>query len=115
MKEPKDLHLARRAYEAFYDEQPQIWFDQLGHDYQMRWVRVARAVLEDAKDYKKHTPGTGLEMTLEEAKEIIAEAPKRSQGKGTKVNHTALTKGESDRVKRAYLVLKYERDRTRDR
>jgi hypothetical protein len=46
--EPKDLTLARRAYEAFWSEQPQIWFDQLAHDYQMRWVRVAREVLKTA-------------------------------------------------------------------
>ena len=41
--EPNDLKRARRAYEAFHAEQPQIWFDELSHDYQMRWVRAVRA------------------------------------------------------------------------
>lgn len=112
-KEPKDFYLARRAYEAFYDEQPQIWFDQLSHDYQMRWVRAARAVLDDAKTYKHHVSGTIPEaMTEQEARRIIAEAPKKRGGAGTRVDHTAISKTESIRVKRAYDVLKNVRRTT---
>jgi hypothetical protein len=55
-REPKDFHLGRRAYEAYYNEQPQVWFDDLNHEAQMRWVRAARAVIEDLKVYKRHTP-----------------------------------------------------------
>lgn len=50
-KLPKDLANAKRGYEAFYDEQPNIWFEDLAHQYQMRWVRAARAILEENKSY----------------------------------------------------------------
>ena len=51
-KLPKDLANAKRGYEAFYAEQPNIWFEDLSHDYQMKWVRAARAILEENKNYK---------------------------------------------------------------
>lgn len=116
MKEPKDFHLARRAYEAFYEEQPQIWFNELSHDYQMRWVRVARAIMEDEREYKKFTPKApnggrpSSRMTEEKARQLIADAPKKSGGTSTRVDHRAMSKRDSDMVKRAYGVLKQARE-----
>ena len=43
---PKDLQAAEAGYNAFYDEQPQVFFNALNHAYQMRWVRAARAVMQ---------------------------------------------------------------------
>lgn len=56
--EPKDFRLARRAYEAFWGEQPQIWFDQLSHAYQMRWVNVAREVIKEVSRGNGQTVST---------------------------------------------------------
>lgn len=50
-KLPKDLAAAKRGYEAFYEESPNIWFEDLAPHYQMRWVRAARAIVEELKNY----------------------------------------------------------------
>lgn len=73
-KEPKDFMLGRRAYEAFYGEQPQIWFEDLGHDLQVRWSKVARAVLEEEKRIVGRTPRALLaaeSSQIEEAEEEL--------------------------------------------
>jgi hypothetical protein len=55
-KKPKDYLMGEAAYNAFYKQQPQVWFDELSHDYQMRWVNTARAVVL-LHDSFKHKPG----------------------------------------------------------
>jgi|SRR5215510_902652 len=52
-RKPKDLHIAEIAYNAFYEEQPQVFFDDLAHGYQMRWVSVIRSVLGEYKRIPK--------------------------------------------------------------
>lgn len=107
-REPKDYHLGRRAYEAFYDEQPQVWFENLSHDYQMRWVRVARAVQEDARAYRNRGPvKTQMPTTdkgdIAEYMQILAEAPRRSDGK---IDYRAISNNEArNRVRQAYRYL----------
>jgi hypothetical protein len=46
--EPKDYMLGRKAYKAFF-EVLGIEFTDLSHEYQMRWVNVARAVMGENK------------------------------------------------------------------
>ncbi len=65
-KLPKDLANAKRGYEAFYSEQPHVWFEDLNHEYQMKWVRAARAIIEENSRYsgpgrrpKEDSPGEG--------------------------------------------------------
>jgi len=53
VKKPKDYQLAETAYNEFYEQSPQIFFEQTSHDYQMKWVKVVRSVL---KDYRELTP-----------------------------------------------------------
>lgn len=48
MDKPKDYRLAQLAYETFYNN-PAVPFGDLGHEYVMRWVMVARAVLGQNK------------------------------------------------------------------
>lgn len=57
MKKPKDLHLGEIAYNTFYGERPQVFFDDLSVEAQMKWVRLCRAIVEE---YKKTTPGAVL-------------------------------------------------------
>ena len=45
-KLPKDLRAAEVGYNAFYDNQPQVFFSSLNHTYQMRWVRAAREIIQ---------------------------------------------------------------------
>ena len=47
--------MAEAAYNAFYEQKPQIFFDALSHDYQMRWVTVGREVVlvHDSFRHKK--------------------------------------------------------------
>lgn len=45
VRKPKDYQLAEKAYAAYFNDQPQLWFADLSHEYQMRWVRVIRAVM----------------------------------------------------------------------
>jgi len=99
--EPRDYRLGRRAYEAFYNEQPQIWFEDLSHGHQMRWVNVARAVKEEQKklpavgrkvgynsteppkikDVKKKTKGrTPMFSSEQEAQAIINGLPRNKFG-----------------------------------
>ena|SRR5215510_2967300 len=84
-KKPKDLMLAEVAYNEFYEQQPCVWFDNLNHNYQMRWVRAVRAVLAD---YKKVTPKgvgrpKGLVLTKAEMnerdQELFTELPARER------------------------------------
>jgi hypothetical protein len=60
-KLPKDLAAAKRAYEAFNEEQPNIWFEDLAPHYQMRWVRAIRAAVEENKNY--NGPGRSPDLT----------------------------------------------------
>ena len=64
---PKDYLLAERAYNAFWNEQPQIFFDQLASDYQQRWVRAIRGAIEGHKSYQhreKHGVLVGSESVV---------------------------------------------------
>jgi hypothetical protein len=51
-KKPKDYLMGEAAYNAFYREQPQIFFEDLAHHAQMRWVAVARRVAIFHDTYK---------------------------------------------------------------
>jgi hypothetical protein len=53
VKKPKTLHIAEMAYNAYYDERPQVFFDDLNHEAHMRWVRIVRAVLGEDKKIPK--------------------------------------------------------------
>lgn len=93
--EPRDFRLARRAYEAFFDESPQVWFEQLGHEYQMKWVRVARAVIIEVGPLSRQ-PGK-----LEEAQSIVDAAPR----KGTRINYKAMATDEERKKVRTAMHL----------
>jgi hypothetical protein len=75
-KLPKDLAAAKRGYEAFYDEQPNIWFEDLAYNYQMRWVRAARAIMDEHKNYKGPGRPNGLDQATNHkvSKKIPTEA-----------------------------------------
>jgi hypothetical protein len=53
LKKPKDLALAEVAFNAFYDERPPVFFDDLNQNAQMKWVRIIRAVVKDYKSIPK--------------------------------------------------------------
>jgi hypothetical protein len=59
---PKALQLAELAYNAYWKEQPPIWFSDLGHEYQMRWVHVVRAVSDGHKKYTGRGRALGSKM-----------------------------------------------------
>jgi len=98
-REPRDFRMARRAYEAFFDESPQVWFDQLGHEYQMKWVRVARAVLVDSKEWRPSA------SKLEECQAIVDAAPH----KGMRVDYKAMSKEDAKAVRTAMHYLAMQR------
>jgi hypothetical protein len=50
---PRDLKLAEVAFNAFYDERPPVFFDDLNHNAMMKWVRIVRAVIGDFKKLPK--------------------------------------------------------------
>ena len=50
-KQLKDLDLARCAFIEYHG--PIIPFEALNQDYQMRWVRVARAVVQGQRAYTR--------------------------------------------------------------
>jgi hypothetical protein len=58
-KKPKDLALAEVAYNAFYGETPQVFFDDLAPTYQMRWVRAVRSAVADYRKHKAPPPNGG--------------------------------------------------------
>ena len=111
-REPKDYHLARRAYEAFYDEQPQVWFENLDHEFKMKWVRAARAVLQDARIYKKHAPKfphrgprepTAPKDLNTRHAEALANAPRRPDGR---IDYEAIdNEAARKRIRRAYKYM----------
>lgn len=63
MKLPPDLARAERAYSTFYNEQPQIFFSDLSHEAQMRWVNAVRAALGEKKKQVKANGSTGRPWT----------------------------------------------------
>jgi hypothetical protein len=52
MEKPKDYQLAEAAYDIFW-ETPQIPFDALAHEYKMKWVYVARTVVELHEQFRR--------------------------------------------------------------
>jgi hypothetical protein len=73
MKKPKDLALAEVAFNAFYDERPPVFFDDLNQNAQMKWVRIIRAVVKDYKSIPKggntsNHPGSGSGSISQEEK-----------------------------------------------
>jgi len=83
-----------------------ISFDHLNHDYQMKWVRVARAVVAEN--------GTGKwqpsEAKLEEAKAIVADAPRR----GMRIDYQAMSSEEERKKVRTamhYLAIQQKKDK----
>ena len=80
-RKPKDLMLAEVAYNTFYEEQPQVFFDDLNHGYQMRWVRAVRSVVSEQR--KLRTGPNGGSQPVREIK-----APKAPSKKAKKANGT---------------------------
>lgn len=120
--EPKDYMLGRKAYKAYFDGVG-IEFTDLSHDYQMRWVNVARAVtgeINRLKPKKAESLSQGPKtftviprgMTDEELLEV---APKT---KGGRVAYNQIRKGMHGRIKRAVIKVSkqryYKRKRHRD-
>ena len=104
MKEPKDFQLARRAYEAFFDEQPQVWFENLGHDYQMKWVRAIRAVMEELKGLRREPivqSSESEQQIIAKARALIDSLPRRGKNRDL----TGLTKEEKLNYLRARKQL----------
>lgn len=99
--EPRDYRLARRAYEAFFDESPQVWFEQLGHEYQMKWVRVARAVVSEGKSWLPS------EDRLARAQAIVDAAPR----KGMRINYKGMSAEEAKQTRTAMHYLAMQRKR----
>ena len=56
-RRPPDWHRAERAYDAFYNEQPQIFFHDLSHLAQMRWINAIRAAFTERKRQIMKTNG----------------------------------------------------------
>jgi hypothetical protein len=73
MKKPKDLSLGEVAYHALY-KTPQVSFDDLSMEAQMRFVTVARAVIEE---WRKVTP---KKEATEEQREKWREQKRRQNG-----------------------------------
>jgi hypothetical protein len=63
-KKPKDYLMGEAAYNAFYQQQPQVFFDDLAYDYQMRWVSVGREVVL-VHDRFKHKKKSSEEQRTE--------------------------------------------------
>ena len=80
-KKPKDFELAEEAYNAFYGGL-QVPFDELRHEYQMKWVRAARAV---AGAYKRKTPGGTWELMEDQPSDEAVHATAHKRGPGGKV------------------------------
>jgi hypothetical protein len=86
-KKPKDYLLAERGYNAFHNQQPQMWFDDLSHDYQMKWVRAAREIIALHDQYKRgpnkrtagHIKDGKLFKGSEEQRRIWREAAERKR------------------------------------
>jgi hypothetical protein len=111
MTEPKDYQLARRAYEAFHEEQPQVWFEDLSQEYQMRWVRAIRATIGEyrTKSFQGRPPKVSYKRYSKEADEkLVNSAPRRPSGQ---VDHSQLTAEESNAVKAAMQRIQH-RERT---
>ena len=79
-KKPKDYLMAEAAYNAFYQQQPQVFFDNLAHDYQMKWVAVAREVALVHDTYKTG-PRKGKFKSSEEVRARWREQKRKSQAK----------------------------------
>lgn len=102
--EPRDYRLARRAYEAFWSEQPQIWFDQLSHAYQMRWVETARAVVKDMRQWRPSSD------KLAECEAILAAAPRKESGK--RINYKGLSESRIREIKTALHYVNLQRKKS---
>ena len=79
-KKPKDLALAEVAYNAFYAETPQVLFDDLAPQYQMRWVRAIRSAMADYRKLKPPPNGGGKLVRTK----VVAKA--KPSDKATKAN-----------------------------
>lgn len=100
-QEPKDYQLAKRAYEAYHNEQPQVWFEDLNHIAQMKWVRVVRAVIGDYRNKSFHgRPPKVVKRIITKYddktdRELVASAPRKPSGR---IDHARLSSEESNRV-----------------
>lgn len=72
-KMPRDFVLARRAFEAFFGDAPHVPFEDLAHDYQMRWVETVRKVLTEVQRLKRNEP---VELDATERAALAELAPK---------------------------------------
>lgn len=61
--EPKDYMLGRKAYKAYFDGVA-IEFTDLSHEYQMRWVNVARAVVGEVKRLAPQKEAYSTNLTI---------------------------------------------------
>jgi hypothetical protein len=107
--------LAEAAYNEFYDQQPQMFFEDLSHAYQMRWVRAMRVALGD---WKRSTPGATVVraspkrsvVDLGDDEAVHAQANGKASKKGPKGMGKKVTKAEAkERI--AQLQAMNEADR----
>ena len=56
-KESKDHKVGRQAYITYFGPTPQVPFEDLSHKAIMRWVWVARAVINLHESYRRGAPG----------------------------------------------------------
>jgi hypothetical protein len=85
-KLPPDLARAERAYSAFYNEQPQIFFSDLSHEAKMRWVNAVRAALgEKKKQIMKLNGGSGHPWSAAQRKKFMRtqRLKKQKEAQGT--------------------------------
>ena len=77
--------MAEAAYNAFYQEQPQIFFDDLAHHHQMKWVGVARRVAAFHDTYR-HLKGDKRKFkgSEEQRAQWRAQAQRRKERNATK-------------------------------
>lgn len=79
--EPKDYMLGREAYKTYFgDVTNHVQFSDLSHEYQMRWVTVARAVLNGTKNLRK-IPTSVASTTVQSDAELLASAPRLPSGR----------------------------------
>lgn len=98
--EPKDYMLGRKAYKAYFDGVG-IEFTDLSHDYQMRWVNVARAVINETKRLTRNAPKLALTDD-----QLLNSAPRLPCGR---INYKAIDAKDVEQVRAASIRLSKKR------
>ena len=96
-KKPKDQALAELAYNAYWQEQPPVWFDDLNQIAQMRWVRVIRAIKGSPRGRDPVTAMLNLTNTSGD-EEFLASLPMKPSGK--RIDYSKLSVADANRAKK---------------